>query len=1807
MTEPRDKAALLAFKASVIDNGLMLAGWDEYTDPCIDQWRGVLCTCLTEYEDEAGNRIPACTPMYNTSDYSRVLQLNLGDVRIRQWNVLQGNLSASLGDLSALRILNLKNNNLTGPIPWQWTYLTNLEQLVLAENNITGPLPIFFSRFKRLKYVFLERNQLSGPVPIDWCYGAYWAFDVRFNPGLCDELPDCLYDRLTSFEGTSLVDTVGDRDLGQGGYCGVAPPTCRRNEDACWVQTPDSNFWTDSTNITFSFPDFRTYEGGMPAGYTWRLGTQPGAGDVSDWQVFTGRNVTQTAELWDETISGDATKPSIITQTVHIADGALPEGVALRQGGQYYVTVRGTNAAGPLNAVQVISDPVSVDNTPPELPPGSAVYSSQYFSNALAQTDTYGIGVSWDPFEDPESGIRQYSYQVFEYVPRRDTSGGDGAVDYTGDAQTGKIKTKDINSRGEYITKLNLNAGKSYFVRVYATNGAGKETYRDGPPVAVMNPGEALVVNNNIEGLAVSKVVVVVATLVGAVAAAVAVLTFYFARERYRRRQQKSRKYRGQMRNFRTMLNSLVERVGTADKADPLDELRKLKNVAFVITDLEGSTKIAAAAPSAYEWVQEAHDALLRDLIAVYGGYEINTEGDAFHVAFKDVSTAVHFCMEVQYQMMEVEWPREVLKLPECKEVKAPDDAGSWAYRGPRVRMGIHWAEEGSVVQHIHALTKHRVFTGPAFQITRELCEAGKGGQVLLTHDVWERLRGAMPAAAFPVVEQLGCFKFPSFHEGIWVYQVTRLLGKPLYRSSYSLGLGGQGGGGEGGAVALQGVEMIEDGGGLSIVGAPTPRSSKGDLVFVSCRLALECCPGADADTGISQGLHSRLYNVLAASAMQYSGFIFRMSESQGCYLVAFGSTVDAVRFCHTAQVLLMYCPWPAAECGDYCGEEERAPDGKVLFNGPRIAMAIHESNDYSTRPVPRPCASPDGADTHFADYLGPAEEAARVLSEVAHGGQVVLSEPAWKAVQDQLPGQPQVISLGTHALTDPVLPGPTMLMEVMPQVLAKRSFPPPQKGQMVEPGYRDAPSAATDVAIAQVRVVKPDAVAAAEAAGAGLTDATIIRIITAYNVALARAVRAARLLLRTHDGYECKEPEPGKLTVAFRSLESALRWAAALQSSLLEVHWPREILSWEECREVREGEEEDDFGYGHDDGLEDNQEGHGSAEILKGVDGTCGDLGSIAVSGISAGGAVVWRGLKVRIGIACGIPTSKAPLNTGRADNFGTIPNLAARLMSLAQSGQVLFDGAKLPTLRPLNPITWRDEVGILPGNELNPEGIELTPLGQFQIKGLEDLRSVFQALPVGLMSRTFAESPALVRPSGPSMSRRSTAARVNSMKMLDNSNNGVAVDKSMASSEHAGTALASSSMAAPAAAAVAQRSRPNIFSSISRTGSVTGTNASGKRGTGYVGGSGLFRSISRAASETSDGGATLVVPSQVRSSAMTSISGTSSGGGATGNWVARSLLFRGSNKSGGSAVGSPRSPHGGGPFVSVPIPLATGFFHLGDGITPRENSATTGGVSANGGAQGGGTNNASVPKSYTSLRDVADWSCPGSRIETPTGLSATDVIDPWDEGFAMEAAFKVDGLDLANRRSGGAGEVGSGGLNSSSNALDGDTTDPFGSMILDGAEGGGGGYRRSTSSKDAGGWVDQAPAAATLTPRLKIQTLPSQKDLGGSLGHNGESATGESKGLQFAQQVAQLFVDRRKKSGGDFGSSVDKSYSNDSGRSGSGGLIDTHAISGTSPTKTKTTGWLVGKLRGGSKDPTPVQSPSKMKRTGSRDINGV
>ncbi len=41
---------------------------------------------------------------------------------------------------------------------------------------------------------------------------------------------------------------------------------------------------------------------------------------------------------------------------------------------------------------------------------------------------------------------------------------------------------------------------------------------------------------------------------------------------------------------------------------------------------------------------------VMREGIRMHNGYEINTEGDSFHIAFLDIAEAINFCMEIQYR-----------------------------------------------------------------------------------------------------------------------------------------------------------------------------------------------------------------------------------------------------------------------------------------------------------------------------------------------------------------------------------------------------------------------------------------------------------------------------------------------------------------------------------------------------------------------------------------------------------------------------------------------------------------------------------------------------------------------------------------------------------------------------------------------------------------------------------------------------------------------------------------------------------------------------------------------------------------------------------------------------------------------------------------------------------------------------------------------------------------------------------------------------------------------------------------------------
>jgi predicted ATPase/class 3 adenylate cyclase len=125
--------------------------------------------------------------------------------------------------------------------------------------------------------------------------------------------------------------------------------------------------------------------------------------------------------------------------------------------------------------------------------------------------------------------------------------------------------------------------------------------------------------------------------------------------------------------------------------------------LAFLFTDIAGSTRLWERMPGAMGESLARHDAILQSAVTGAGGEVVKTTGDGMMAVFPDVTAAVRACLGAQ---------RALASEP-------------WGETGPlRVRMGIHAG---------HAERREDDYFGPAINRTARLMAAGHGGQVLLS------------------------------------------------------------------------------------------------------------------------------------------------------------------------------------------------------------------------------------------------------------------------------------------------------------------------------------------------------------------------------------------------------------------------------------------------------------------------------------------------------------------------------------------------------------------------------------------------------------------------------------------------------------------------------------------------------------------------------------------------------------------------------------------------------------------------------------------------------------------------------------------------------------------------------------------------------------------------------------------------------------------------------------------------------------------------------------------------------------------
>jgi class 3 adenylate cyclase len=149
-------------------------------------------------------------------------------------------------------------------------------------------------------------------------------------------------------------------------------------------------------------------------------------------------------------------------------------------------------------------------------------------------------------------------------------------------------------------------------------------------------------------------------------------------------------------------------------------------DVAIIFTDIQGSTALWEADASAMQAALALHDDIMRKCCAASHGYEIRTEGDAFHVAFHDSLDAISFALKTQAELHNAPWSNDILSLPDAAEKDG--------FRGLRVRMAIHY---GPAHQHTNEVSRRQEYHGETVYIAKSIEAMTQGGQILVTHDAW--------------------------------------------------------------------------------------------------------------------------------------------------------------------------------------------------------------------------------------------------------------------------------------------------------------------------------------------------------------------------------------------------------------------------------------------------------------------------------------------------------------------------------------------------------------------------------------------------------------------------------------------------------------------------------------------------------------------------------------------------------------------------------------------------------------------------------------------------------------------------------------------------------------------------------------------------------------------------------------------------------------------------------------------------------------------------------------------------------------
>jgi WD40 repeat protein/class 3 adenylate cyclase len=163
--------------------------------------------------------------------------------------------------------------------------------------------------------------------------------------------------------------------------------------------------------------------------------------------------------------------------------------------------------------------------------------------------------------------------------------------------------------------------------------------------------------------------------------------------------------------------------------------------VTFLFTDIEGSTRLLQRLGARYAELLAGQRDLLRAEFTEWHGHEIDTQGDAFFVAFATAADAVRCAVAAQRALDAAEWPDGVAL---------------------RVRMGLHTGEPLVGATGYVGLSVHRA---------ARIAAAGHGGQILLSGTTRDLVEDDLPAGT--ALRDLGSHRLKDLRDETRIFDLV--------------------------------------------------------------------------------------------------------------------------------------------------------------------------------------------------------------------------------------------------------------------------------------------------------------------------------------------------------------------------------------------------------------------------------------------------------------------------------------------------------------------------------------------------------------------------------------------------------------------------------------------------------------------------------------------------------------------------------------------------------------------------------------------------------------------------------------------------------------------------------------------------------------------------------------------------------------------------------------------------------------------------------------------------------------------------